>query len=71
MRYEQSRLTANHPLSSDQTVAVDEASVDPDPMTQLSRWLETARSVGEPMPEAMAMAVAVVMEVDTTSHLRS
>jgi len=39
-------------------VAVDEASVDPDPMTQLSRWLEVARAAGEPMPEAMALATA-------------
>ena len=43
---------------SEQTVAVDEASVDPDPMTQLSRWLEVARTAGEPMPEAMAVATA-------------
>ncbi len=43
---------------SEQTVGVDEASVDPDPMTQLSRWLEVARSAGEPMPEAMAVATA-------------
>ena len=27
-------------------------------MTQLSRWLEVARSAGEPMPEAMAVATA-------------
>jgi pyridoxamine 5'-phosphate oxidase len=39
-------------------VVVDEASVDPDAMTQLSRWLETARAAGEPMPEAMAVATA-------------
>jgi hypothetical protein len=39
-------------------VAVDEASVDPDPMTQLSQWLEVARTAGEPMPEAMAVATA-------------
>jgi pyridoxamine 5'-phosphate oxidase len=37
---------------------VDEASVDPDPLTQLSRWLETARAAGELMPEAMAIATA-------------
>jgi pyridoxamine 5'-phosphate oxidase len=43
---------------SGQTVAVDEASVDPDPMIQLSRWLEDARTAGEPMPEAMALATA-------------
>jgi pyridoxamine 5'-phosphate oxidase len=35
---------------------MDEASVDRDPMTQLSRWLEVARAAGEPMPEAMAVA---------------
>jgi pyridoxamine 5'-phosphate oxidase len=39
-------------------VAVEEASVDPDPMTQLSSWLEVARGAGEPMPEAMAVATA-------------
>jgi pyridoxamine 5'-phosphate oxidase len=43
---------------SEQTVAMDEASVDPDPMTQLSRWLEDARAAGELMPEAMAVATA-------------
>ncbi len=37
---------------------MDEATVDPDPITQLSRWLESARSAGEPMPEAMAVATA-------------
>jgi len=37
---------------------VNEASVDPDPMTQLSMWLEAARAAGEPMPEAMAVATA-------------
>jgi len=40
------------------TLTLDEASVDPDPMTQLSGWLETARAAGEPMPEAMAVATA-------------
>ncbi len=39
-------------------MGVNEASVDPDPITQLSRWLEIARSAGEPMPEAMAVATA-------------
>lgn len=39
-------------------MAVDEASVDPDPMTQLSRWLESARAAEEPVPEAMAVATA-------------
>ncbi len=47
-----------HLVPSEQTVAVDEASVDPDPMTQLSHWLEVARTAGEPMPEAMAVATA-------------
>ena len=37
---------------------MDEAFVEPDPMTQLSRWLEIARAAGEPMPEAMAVATA-------------
>jgi pyridoxamine 5'-phosphate oxidase len=37
---------------------VDEASVDPEPMTQLFRWLEAAREAGETMPEAMAVATA-------------
>ncbi len=44
--------------SNEQTVGVNEASVDPDPITQLSRWLEIARSAGEPMPESMAVATA-------------
>lgn len=50
---------STQPLSrNEQTVAVEEAFVDPDPMTQLSSWLETARGAGEPMPEAMAVATA-------------
>ena len=43
---------------NEQTVAVEEASVDPDPMIQLSAWLQDARGAGEPMPEAMAVATA-------------
>jgi pyridoxamine 5'-phosphate oxidase len=39
---------------------MDETSVDPDPMTQLSQWLEMAREDGEPMPEAMAVATATI-----------
>jgi pyridoxamine 5'-phosphate oxidase len=39
-------------------VVVDESSVDPDPITQLSRWLEVARAAGETMPEAMSLATA-------------
>jgi pyridoxamine 5'-phosphate oxidase len=41
-----------------QTVEMEEASVDPDPINQLSLWLEVARGAGEPMPEAMAVATA-------------
>jgi pyridoxamine 5'-phosphate oxidase len=37
---------------------MEETSVEPDPMTQLSSWLEDARAAGEPMPEAMAVATA-------------
>jgi pyridoxamine 5'-phosphate oxidase len=39
-------------------VAMDEASVDAEPMAQLSRWLDAARGAGETMPEAMAVATA-------------
>ncbi len=39
-------------------MAVEEFSVDADPMNQLSSWLEIARGAGEPMPEAMAVATA-------------
>jgi pyridoxamine 5'-phosphate oxidase len=39
-------------------MGVNEASVDPDPIAQFSRWLESARAAGEPMPEAMAVATA-------------
>ena len=39
-------------------MAVDEGSVDPDPMTQLAHWLEVAGIAGEPMPEAMSVATA-------------
>jgi pyridoxine/pyridoxamine 5'-phosphate oxidase len=47
------------PISpNEQTVAVEEASVDPDPMAQLSSWLEVAGGAGEPMPDAMAVATA-------------
>jgi pyridoxamine 5'-phosphate oxidase len=37
---------------------MDEASVDSEPMTQLTRWLAAARGAGETMPEAMAVATA-------------
>lgn len=39
-------------------MAVEATSVDPDPMLQLSSWLEAARAAGEPMPEAMAIATS-------------
>ncbi len=45
-------------IPSEQTVAMDESSVDPDPIRQLSRWIEVAREACEPMPEAMAIATA-------------
>src|SRR5271165_2468162 len=51
-------LDQQGPLPNEQTVAVEEGSVDPDPMTQLSSWLEVARGAGEPLPEAMAVATA-------------
>jgi pyridoxamine 5'-phosphate oxidase len=41
-----------------QTLSVDEASVDPNPMVQLTNWVEAARAADEPMPEAMAVATA-------------
>jgi pyridoxamine 5'-phosphate oxidase len=47
-------------LPNEQTVSMDETSVDPDPMTQLSRWLAVARDEGEQMPEAMAVATATL-----------
>jgi pyridoxamine 5'-phosphate oxidase len=39
---------------------MDEADLDPDPLTQLSTWLEVARAAEEPMPEAMAVATATM-----------
>lgn len=41
-----------------QTVAVEEASLDPDPVAQISQWLEIARAAGELMPEGMALATS-------------
>ena len=41
-----------------QNVVMDQASVDPEPMAQLSTWLDAARGAGETMPEAMAVATA-------------
>ena len=37
---------------------MDEASVDPQPMTQLAKWFDAARGAAETMPEAMAVATA-------------
>ena len=51
-------VAASPAPSNRQTVMVEEASVDPEPMTQLSSWLEVARAAGEPMPEAMSVATA-------------
>jgi pyridoxamine 5'-phosphate oxidase len=37
---------------------VDVTDLDADPLRQLSLWLEEARAVGQPMPEAMTVATA-------------
>jgi pyridoxamine 5'-phosphate oxidase len=37
---------------------VDITDLDADPLRQLAAWLDTARSAGEPMPEAMTIATA-------------
>jgi pyridoxamine 5'-phosphate oxidase len=42
---------------------MDEASIDTEPMIQLSRWLEAARGAGVTMPEAMAVATATSVGV--------
>jgi pyridoxamine 5'-phosphate oxidase len=42
----------------EQTEAVDETSIDPNPITQLSNWLELARAADEPLPESMALSTA-------------
>ncbi len=39
---------------------MNEADVDPDPLAQLSDWLEAARGAGETMPEAMALSTATI-----------
>jgi pyridoxamine 5'-phosphate oxidase len=39
-----------------QTAEMDEASIDPDPITQIAQWLESAEAAGEPLPEAMALS---------------
>ena len=58
-RFTAERVVSAPPIAAnEQTVKVQKASVDPDPMTQLSSWLEVARGAGEPMPEAMAVATA-------------
>jgi pyridoxamine 5'-phosphate oxidase len=44
----------------EQTLVMDEADLDPDPLTQLSRWLEMARAAEETMPEAMAVATVTM-----------
>jgi pyridoxamine 5'-phosphate oxidase len=40
------------------TDAVDVSDLDEDPLRQLGRWIEDARSGGDPMPEAMCLATA-------------
>jgi len=37
---------------------VDVTDLDPDPLRQLSLWLDEARAAGQPMPEAMTVATA-------------
>jgi len=37
---------------------VDVTDLDPDPLRQLSAWLDAARAAGQPMPEAMTIASA-------------
>jgi pyridoxamine 5'-phosphate oxidase len=37
---------------------VDITDLDADPLRQLSRWLDAARTAGQPMPEAMTVATA-------------
>jgi pyridoxamine 5'-phosphate oxidase len=42
----------------EQNGAVDELSVDADPIAQVSAWFDAAVAAGETMPEAMAVATA-------------
>ena len=37
---------------------MDVTDLDPDPLRQLSLWLDEARTAGQPMPEAMTIATA-------------
>jgi pyridoxamine 5'-phosphate oxidase len=37
---------------------VDVTDLDPDPLRQISAWLDAARAAGQPMPEAMTIATA-------------
>ena len=37
---------------------MDVTDLDADPLRQLSLWLDEARAVGQPMPEAMTIATA-------------
>jgi len=39
-------------------MALDVGHVDTDPLRQLSRWLDEARTSGQELPEAMALATA-------------
>jgi pyridoxamine 5'-phosphate oxidase len=40
----------------EQTVTIDETPDAPNPISQISQWLEAARTAGEPLPEAMAVS---------------
>ena len=53
----------HEPGAPDRTVAVDEAFLDPDPMTQLSRWLAVARdTIGS------AATTSLTRYTDAQSH---
>jgi pyridoxamine 5'-phosphate oxidase len=41
-----------------ETGRVDVTDLDPDPLRQLSAWLDAARAAGQPMPYAMTIATA-------------
>jgi pyridoxamine 5'-phosphate oxidase len=45
-------------LAKRETGRVDATDLDPDPLRQLSTWLDEARAAGQPMPEAMTVATA-------------
>ncbi len=48
---------------------MDVADLEPEPMHQVSTWLDAARAAGEPMPEAMAVATATADGVPSVRML--